>query len=65
MEAYKRGDGVWMVPTESYDKEHEIRASGYRELTPDHPMYDEWTQYLRDQAAGTWEARVEQSLRGE
>lgn len=62
MEPYQRSDGVWMVPSVSYDRERDIRASGYRELTPDHPRYAEWTEWL--EADRGWAGRVAERLPG-
>jgi hypothetical protein len=46
MDPYRREDGTWMVPSTYRDPERDITATGYTELTPDHPQYQEWRQWL-------------------
>lgn len=49
-------DGRWMVPTR-------VEAGGtvgfaWVELTPDHPLYQEWREYIQNQATDAWAKRV-------
>lgn len=57
MEPWQRvEDGVWMVPTRV--EGDGVVGTAWRELTPDHPMYEEWTAYIRS----LWARRVDEQI---
>ena len=62
MDPYQRNDGVWMVPSVYRDKERDITATGYTELTPDHPQYADWREWLAATEAATWAGQVADRL---
>lgn len=38
-------DGVWMVPARI--EAEDTVGFAWQELTPDHPLYEEWMSYIR------------------
>ena len=48
-EPYQNSDGTWMVPTRAENADGTAVGFGWAELTPEHPMYEEWMQYIRRQ----------------
>lgn len=56
-------DGQWMVPTRV--EADDTVGFAWVELTPDHPMYDEWRGYIQARTTDAWATRVSGTLGGD
>jgi|KBSSwiStaDraftv2_1062776.scaffolds.fasta_scaffold63688_2 hypothetical protein len=60
-EPWQDKNGQWMVPTrvEGGDGDDaRVVGMGWAPLTPDHPLYEQWLQYIRAGWAREVDARI-------
>jgi len=62
-EPWKREDGTWMVPARVESEDGQTIGHGWQELTPDHPQYRDWVQYIAQMGDG-WARRIADALPG-
>ena len=53
-----------MVPSVYRDRERDITATGYTELTPNHPQYTDWQAWIQAEEQATWAGQVSDRLPG-